>query len=300
LATSRVWINNNNFPYYVRKQHGQYYLQTWHGTPVKKMLNEIPRRRLPLTYRRLMKNEVSQWDAIIAQNEVAGSNLKRALGYRGPVIIMEYPRNTQLRKSADEILNLRSEFKIDKSDYLILYLPTWRPNTRANDPKPRIQQFPAKSIQKNNKIKVMLRSHHMNKSEIADSDKIIDASGHPHVEDLMAMADLLITDYSSVMYDFKQTGKPIILYQPDKKIYEASQGIHSSRMSDFQIAENPDDLVSLVEHASERCLPRGESDSLKGAENELRMLASEILSKSFKGTNQLRIDGLETIKGISK
>jgi CDP-glycerol glycerophosphotransferase len=60
LATSRVWINNNNFPYYVRKRPGQYYLQTWHGTPIKKLLKDMPRKKVPLTYRRLMNNTTSK------------------------------------------------------------------------------------------------------------------------------------------------------------------------------------------------------------------------------------------------
>src|SRR5699024_11342887 len=61
MATSRVWVNNNNFPYYVRKREGQFYLQTWHGTPIKKLLLDISRRKVPLSYRRIMHNEVPQW-----------------------------------------------------------------------------------------------------------------------------------------------------------------------------------------------------------------------------------------------
>ena len=75
LATSRVWINNNNFPYYTHKRLGQFYLQTWHGTPIKRLLWDIPRRKVALTYRRLMRNEVAQWDLLLAQTDAAAVNL---------------------------------------------------------------------------------------------------------------------------------------------------------------------------------------------------------------------------------
>ncbi len=66
LATSRLWINNNNFPYYIKKRPHQFYLQTWHGTPLKKLLWDMPRRKSPLTYRRLMTAEVSQMESLVS------------------------------------------------------------------------------------------------------------------------------------------------------------------------------------------------------------------------------------------
>src|SRR5699024_8899329 len=96
LATSRVWINNNNFPHYVKKRPGQFYLQTWHGTPIKKLLWDIPRRKVPLTYRRLMAKEVPQWDLLLAQTRGAAHNLATGLGYPGSIRVAEYPRNRRL------------------------------------------------------------------------------------------------------------------------------------------------------------------------------------------------------------
>ena len=65
MATTKVLVNNNNFPYYVNKRHGQYYLQTWHGTPIKKLHADMPRRKVSLTYRRLMSGEANQWDLLL-------------------------------------------------------------------------------------------------------------------------------------------------------------------------------------------------------------------------------------------
>ncbi|WP_420097750.1 bifunctional glycosyltransferase/CDP-glycerol:glycerophosphate glycerophosphotransferase, partial [Brevibacterium sediminis] len=101
MATSRVWINNNNFPYYVRKRPGQFYLQTWHGTPIKRLLWDIPRRKVPLTYRRLMIDEVAQWDVLLAQSEDALKNLRSGLGYHGRAVVGEYPRNNRLLVGLD-------------------------------------------------------------------------------------------------------------------------------------------------------------------------------------------------------
>src|SRR5699024_5751029 len=112
IATSRVWVNNNNFPFYIRKRCGQFYLQTWHGTPIKKLLWDIPRRRTSLTYRRLMHHQVGQWDVLLAQSESAAKKLRSGLDYDGDVYVVEAPRNTRMRNFSQQMGSVRRRFGI--------------------------------------------------------------------------------------------------------------------------------------------------------------------------------------------
>ena len=79
LTESRILINNNNFPFYFRKREGQVYIQTWHGTPLKKLGNDVARTSFSLSYWNLMWREAEYWDALLAQNEYAAGVLAKLL-----------------------------------------------------------------------------------------------------------------------------------------------------------------------------------------------------------------------------
>src|SRR5699024_7974915 len=131
MATSRVWVNNNNFPYYIRKRDGQFYFQTWHGTPIKKLLWDVPARKVPLSYRRLMEKQVPQWDVLLAQSEAAASRLRTGLGYSGPVEVMEYPRNARLIDRLTNWEDTRTRLGVERDEPIVLYVPTWRTDHRS-------------------------------------------------------------------------------------------------------------------------------------------------------------------------
>jgi len=80
LKTSKIVVNNNNFPSFFRKSEGQRYVQTWHGTPLKKLARHAPRRYLSAPYRRLMEREARMWDVLLAQNRFAAEVLPEAFG----------------------------------------------------------------------------------------------------------------------------------------------------------------------------------------------------------------------------
>ena len=90
LRTSRVIVTNDHLPDWFSKREGQHLLQTWHGTPIKKLLHDAP-RTVTLRYRRLMARQVPQWDLLLAQTPQAGRRLQRALGYHGQVRVGSTP-----------------------------------------------------------------------------------------------------------------------------------------------------------------------------------------------------------------
>lgn len=227
LATSKVWINNNNFPYYVLKRPGQFYLQTWHGTPIKKLLWDMPRHKVPLTYRRLMRREVPQWDLVLAQSSTAANQLRSGLAFRCPVKLTEYPRNMRIIAGPKNDATIRGELGIADSETVILYAPTWR-NSHRTTKATWDKTINLSRISKETKATILLRAHHMSKMGRIDTvdSKLLDVGKYPHVEDLIRISDILITDYSSLAFDFAMTGKPVIRHIPDYKHYTKERGLY--------------------------------------------------------------------------
>lgn len=247
LANSRVWVNNNNFPFYVVKQPEQYYLQTWHGTPIKRLLGDIPRRKTPLTYRRIMKKESTQWDLLLAQSNYAKNKLRTGLNYSGPVMVMEYPRNVRLIKAlnGNGSSKIRAEIEIPDSKRTILYAPTWREDDRQGTTDVSLL-LDVQELSKRTGAIVLVRRHHISKAATHDGAGTIDVSHFTHVEDILAVADSLIIDYSSIGYDYSITGRPIVNFAPDRAQYMKERGLYTDNEvpNSFEVG-SMDELTTL-------------------------------------------------------
>jgi CDP-glycerol glycerophosphotransferase len=228
LHTSRWLINNNNFPYYFRKHPAQYYLQTWHGTPLKRIAEDAPGQNLSLSYRALMKREPQWWDVLLAQNDFAAGIFPEAFGYDGPVLTLGYPRNDQLAlTTAERRATIRRRLGIPSTAHVLLYAPTWRDNLRTAS-----NAYAAVTFLDVDKVSrwladegVLLLRGHSNTPGFPGADaypNVRDLSRYPDVGDLLEITDVLITDYSSVMFDFAVTGRPIVFLAPDLDEYASS------------------------------------------------------------------------------
>lgn len=278
LGTARVWVNNNNFPYYVQKQAGQFYLQTWHGTPIKKLLWDIPRRKVPLTYRRLMKSEVAQWDLLLAQAEGAVANLRSGLGYNGRIEIREYPRNIGLFKSNNEVQAIRRLLGIGDDERIVLFAPTWRKKQAIGEEAKWEDHLDLDELARKCNVRILVRSHHMTRMSQAASPNIIDGSAAPHVEELMAVSNILITDYSSISHDFSLSGKPILHYTPDIERYDRERGLYPRWAERLNIAVDQNALaVALRQIHNEDAAPFKAVSMRDSMRKSNMMLASALI-----------------------
>ncbi|QQQ60003.1 bifunctional glycosyltransferase/CDP-glycerol:glycerophosphate glycerophosphotransferase [Actinomyces sp. HMT 175] len=256
LRTSRVIVTNDHLPSWFSKREGQYLLQTWHGTPIKKLLHDAP-RAVTLRYRRLMDRQVPQWDLLLAQSPQAGRRLQQALGYRGPVRVGEYPRNVRLLGGAEVRRRVRHELGIAPGQPVILYAPTWRESLRpstgaagcaaAHGPGP-VGALDGPRLAELLDAVVLMRSHHMNRAGCVPG--MIDVSGYPSVEELMLAADILVSDYSSIFFDFALTGKPAVVYAPDLTSYrDVERGLYGDWPlgSGLPVAADHDELASHLQ-----------------------------------------------------
>lgn len=227
LNTAGTLVNNNNFPHYFRKREGQVYVQTWHGTPLKKIGNHTPVANLSASYRRLMDREAKFWDLLIAQNEFAGDILPKAFGYLGNVVTTGYPRNDSLHNadSSNRRSRVRSALGLSEETFAILYTPTWRDNVRtAQNRFDAVTYLDYDEIAETlgSRFRVLSRGHHnvAGQRKTADQSTYIDVTSYPEIADLYLAADLMITDYSSSMFDYCGTKKPILFLAPDIDQYE--------------------------------------------------------------------------------
>ena len=280
LRTSRVIVTNDHLPSWFSKREGQYLLQTWHGTPIKKLLHDAP-RAVTLRYRRLMDRQVPQWDLLLAQSPQAGRRLQQALGYRGPVRVGEYPRNVRLLGGAEVRRRVRHELGIAPGQPVILYAPTWReslrPSTGAagcatvHGPGP-VGELDGPRLAELLDAVVLMRSHHMNRAGCVPG--MIDVSGYPSVEELMLAADILVSDYSSIFFDFALTGKPAVVYAPDLASYrDVERGLYGDWPlgSGLPVAADHDELASHLQ----RLL--GDIDVAEGCHSPLEVEPAPIL-----------------------
>ncbi|MDJ0314929.1 CDP-glycerol glycerophosphotransferase family protein [Arthrobacter sp. H35-D1] len=229
LHTAKYLVNNNNFPFFFRKNPGQVYIQTWHGTPLKKIGNDIENPTLSLPYVELMKREASYWDILIAQNDFAEEVLPKAFGYEGKTLNLGYPRNDSLLGEDASLrrVDIREGLGIPESQKIILYAPTWRDNQRNDNNSYAFVSFldvKEATRKLGPEYTLLIRGHHnvagqrFLKSEL----NVIDVTAYPNINDLMLASDLLVTDYSSVMFDFVGSGKPMYFLAPDLDQYRDS------------------------------------------------------------------------------
>ncbi|WP_434612868.1 bifunctional glycosyltransferase/CDP-glycerol:glycerophosphate glycerophosphotransferase [Arthrobacter sp. A5] len=234
LGEVRILINNNNFPFYFRKREGQEYIQTWHGTPLKKLGNDVARTNFSLSYWNLMWREADYWDALLAQNDYAAEVLAKCFGFDGRVVAEGYPRNDSLTSDRMALARpaIREKLGIPEGKTAILYAPTWRDDAK-NDSKQyemvTYLDFEAAQRLLGNNYVILLRGHHniAGQRQTAANKFVIDVTEYPEVNDLYTAADILVNDYSSVMFDFCVTGKPIIFLTPDIAQYrDATRGFY--------------------------------------------------------------------------
>lgn len=246
VATSRYLVNNTNFPPYFRKAPGQVYCQTWHGTPLKRLAHDMPAGSINESFLALYDREAAAWDFLLAANEFSAATLAEAFQYRGPVLRVGYPRNDRLvTATAQERQEIRARLGVEDPDQrLLLYGPTWRASHRtALGQFAPVNHFaPAGGLPDGWRLAFRGHSHTHGAHVPAIAGGALDVTRHPDVTELLIAADALLTDYSSLMFDFTITGRPVLFLTPDLADYKGSRGFYF----DFE-AESPGPILTTAE-----------------------------------------------------
>lgn len=227
LATSKVLVNNTNFPGYFRKRPSQKYIQTWHGTPLKRLGRDIVGVVPTGSYLKMMDREASFWDYLVSPSAYCSEIFPGTFGYMGKIIQTGYPRNDILVNGSANRDSVRASLGItDPNQLVVLYAPTWRDTNRTATGNWKPVNFLSGGLGPG--VTLLFRGH--TNTHQAHSDRVskgaIDVTNYKNVAELYLAADVLVTDYSSSMFDFSCTGKPMIFLVPDLEDYVSKRGFY--------------------------------------------------------------------------
>lgn len=238
LATSGYLINNATFPPEFGKREGQLYLNTWHGTPLKKMGYDIgdPASRVANVIRNfLMADYLLSANHFMTERMYEGAHLLREI-YRGRFIEAGYPRNDRQFAESSAKAETRSQLARDgvsiNGRTVVLYAPTWK-GTNFNRPEDDIAELADRVAELESRLDptkyvVLLKTHqvvHRFASSVPGLRGRLVSNEIP-TNAILAITDLLVTDYSSIFFDFLTTGRPIFFLAPDIADYAGYRGLY--------------------------------------------------------------------------
>ena len=233
LTKAKYLINNVTFPTYFQKKDEQIYINTWHGTPLKTLGKDMEG---PIGQHKNIQRNFLHSDYILSPNKFTSEKLIDSHDleglYNGEIIEEGYPRmdltfNTdkeELRKTLENIIELDPDKKI------VLYAPTWRGEVGSVS---NINEELFKHISElNEKIpddyQLILKVHTLLFKYIKHDEQLMNKCIPDCIDtnELLSLVDILITDYSSIFFDYMATNKPILYFMYDKEQYLKKRGMY--------------------------------------------------------------------------
>jgi CDP-glycerol glycerophosphotransferase len=227
MGRARHIVANDTLPEFFDKRADQVYVQTWHGTPLKRLAFDVEQLQSanPEKYLQQVTADVAKWDYLISPSRELTDILRRAFRYDGTILETGSPRGDLLFSTDRQERAARARKLIGLPDdrRVVLYAPTWRDNrfygpgryaySSGLDVPLLRESLGADHV-------LLVRGHHLIDDAIpVDGVFSIDVSGYPEIYDLYLIADVLVTDYSGVMFDFAVTRKPIVFFAYDLELY---------------------------------------------------------------------------------
>ncbi|MEV6398330.1 CDP-glycerol glycerophosphotransferase family protein [Streptomyces sp. NPDC051907] len=225
LALSRALVTNTQLPKWFERGRGQFVVQTWHGTPLKRIGRDLlGTSQANRPYIESLPQRAGQWDLLVSPNRFATPILRRAFGYEGEVVESGYPRNALLhaedRHKVAAAVRERLDLPEDKK--IVLYAPTWRedrPKGGGYALDLRLDLAAARRALGDTHV-LLVRRHYLVADRLPETGGFArDVSRYPDVAELMLVSDALVTDYSSLMFDFAHTGRPMLFHTYDLEHY---------------------------------------------------------------------------------
>lgn len=220
LARSKYFVDNVNFANNFEKRNGQVYIQTMHGTPLKTLgldvAGEFPNKKAEKEF----IERCDRWDYLTVQSDFVADISKSCFDYKKEFLKYGYPRTDILytRNNEKDIAEIKRKLGIPTDKKVILYAPTWR-LMHQFDLRIDLDSF-RKSL--SDEYVLVLRLHHYSVKgwkQPKQDDFIYDLTSYESIEELYLISDILITDYSSVMFDYALLDRPILLFTYDLEVY---------------------------------------------------------------------------------
>lgn len=228
LGRAKYWVNSQNLPHYLRRRPGRVFVQTWHGTPLKRMLLDAAAiEGRDAGYIERMTRAAAQWSVLVSPSPYATKAISGAYGYSGSTLEVGYPRNDILLSPDRDHLGavVRTRLGIAADARVILYAPTFRDDQKDAGRFRFTLPFDLDRVQERlgpNTV-LLLRMHVLISKAVTIpaecAHNVLDVSGYPEIQELYLASDAAITDYSSVFFDFALLRRPIVFYAYDLDDY---------------------------------------------------------------------------------
>ncbi|PTI64652.1 CDP-glycerol glycerophosphotransferase family protein, partial [Staphylococcus succinus] len=230
VTLSKYFVLNMRQPKWLYKKEEQVILSTWHGTPLKRLVFDMENvTSANKNYKKDFYNQSRKWDYLIAANQYSQEIFESAFMYpTNQILTYGYPRNDILTNHSVEYKNeVKEKLDLPKSKKVILYAPTWRDDEFHSAGKYKFKlQLDLQRMKEEfgNDYVIILRMHYF----ISDNMDLTgfegfayDYSKYNDINDLYIASDLLITDYSSVFFDYANLRKPILFFTYDIEKYQS-------------------------------------------------------------------------------
>ncbi|MFD6299063.1 CDP-glycerol glycerophosphotransferase family protein [Streptomyces sp. NPDC060235] len=254
LARAKYLVNNANFADAVVKRPGSVHVQTQHGTPLKKM--GVDQSTYPVvaaatgSFTKLL-SRVDRWDYNLSSNRHSTQMWERAFPGGYEALEYGYPRNdVYCTATAEDVARVRERLGVPEGRTALLYAPTHRDHSTGFESRLDLEAF-CEAV--GDRFVVLLRAHYFyDEGSGRGSGRIIDVTGHRSSEDVCLAADALITDYSSIMFDYANLDRPVVVYADDWEVYRETRGVYFDVMEEppGRVARTPGELAALFTDGS--------------------------------------------------
>ncbi|WP_392891422.1 CDP-glycerol glycerophosphotransferase family protein [Streptomyces sp. LN699] len=249
LARATYLTTNVNFDRGLVKRPGQILLQTQHGTPLKRVgldLLDRPAATPTTDFAGLLRG-ADQWDYLLSSNRHSTLVWERAVPSSYTTLEYGYPRNDVFHRTTRAgVAQLRERLGVPPGSTVILYAPTHRDYRRS---RPEHLDFERVLRDLGPRYTILCRTHLTYAGSVSPQahPRLVDVSSHPSVEELCLASDALVTDYSSLMFDYATLDRPIVIHADDWEAYEAARGTYFDLRATppGAIARTEDELVDI-------------------------------------------------------
>lgn len=254
LTTAKVWLNNSRFQPFVRKRKEQYYIQLWHGGLALKKIEYDAYDKMTEYYKQWMQNDSKITNLMISNSTFCTEMYRRAFKYNGKILEVGSPRNDILINNKENMKEkIYNYYNIGNDSKTLLYAPTFRKDYSSNPYNIDLLLVKQKLEEvTNDKWNIIVKFHPIMKKNdmyVKNIDKFIDASNYPDMQELIAGCDILVTDYSSTMFEALIANKIVILYVNDLDKYNEERGTYFDLQElPFNIVKNNNEIIKLIEN----------------------------------------------------
>lgn len=259
MFTSKFWVFNAGI-ILPHKRTGQYYMDTWHGDRAFKCVTLSSDKKTTL------KEAYKNADVVLSGSDYGDKVFRESLQFSGEILHSGSPRNDIFFCPNVDLKNkIRQTLSLEIFDSLLMYAPTFRDTGKEVEPLDFSHLLDLLEKRDQKKWGCLIRQHHKTplQSHWGEDPRIKDVSLYGSIQELLLIADVVISDYSSLVGDFVLLKRPVVLYVPDLADYKSGRGLNFDiEKSPFFYAKEGPTLFQLVENLSAEAAKQNGNDIL--------------------------------------